>query len=159
MEQRAWDLGTIRMVITHLSKGKSEAEIAAELKCSVELISHQIDLLILRHHKSDDSNKHIAKMLHISPARVHRVIANHHIEKGEITMDDLLQYSSLNPVQQKSDDSQKIIALCTEIRDMLTATNLSLGPDLDQRMVHANSTAISNTAKKVLERMGELSPK
>lgn len=159
MEQRIWDLGTIRTVITYLSKGKSETEIAAELKCSAESISHQIDLLILRHHKSDDPNKHIAKKLHISPDRIHRVVANYHIEKGEITIDDLLQYSSRNPIQQKSDDTQKILALCTEIRDMLTATNLSMGPDLDRRMARASSAAISVAAEAALEHIRELYPK
>jgi len=157
MDQCMWNSETARWVIAQLSKGKSDAEIAAERNCDVESISRQIDLLVLHHHRVGETHKQIAKKLHVSPARVHRVVANHHIEKGEITMDDLVQYYSLNPAPQKSDDSQKILALCAEIRDMLAATNLSLGPDLDQRMVRAGSVAISDAAKRVVARAEQLS--
>lgn len=161
-----WTNPELGLLIRRLREGKSEKEIAVELNRTQSGVTCKIDQLIRIYHDAGYSSQLIIDMLHLNPNRVSVVVINYRLKKNEINMNDLFPVTRPSveevlptPTSQPDEkplsqtEGRQILAMCTEIRDLLVAMNVSLGPDLDMRMTRANSTAISDAAKKVLERL------
>ena len=171
-----WTNPEIELLIRRLREGKSEKEIALEFHRRQNGITCKIDQLIRTYHDAGYSSGLIIDMLHLNPNHVSAVVINYQLKKNEINMNDIFPVAcpttsssvieatppTTAPTSQPDEkplsqtEGRQILTMCTEIRDMLTAMNISMGRELDQRMVRANSAAISGAAKKVLECMGEL---